>query len=57
MTDDEADMYYDRWLVAKNKVKKLEERIEQLEMDKINLELRLNDLQGQIDDLNNGVNK
>ena len=24
MTDDEADMYYDRWLVAKNKIKQLE---------------------------------
>lgn len=24
MTDDEADMYYDRWLVAKNRIKQLE---------------------------------
>lgn len=24
MTDDEADMYYERWLVAKNRIKQLE---------------------------------
>jgi len=24
MTDDEADIYYDRWLVAKNRIKQLE---------------------------------
>jgi len=27
MTDDEADMYYDRWLVAKNRIKQLEDGI------------------------------
>jgi hypothetical protein len=30
MTDDEADMYYDRWLVAKTRVKKLEKENERL---------------------------
>ena len=27
MTDDEADMYYDRWIVAKNRIKQLEDGI------------------------------
>jgi hypothetical protein len=27
MTDDEADMYYDRWLVAKNRIEQLEDGI------------------------------
>ena len=38
MTDDEADMYYDKWLSVKAKNKKLEDQIERLRSDISRLE-------------------
>lgn len=43
MTDDEADMYYDRWLVAKNRIKQLEDGIMDMKQTIANKEAELND--------------
>lgn len=57
MTDDayvEDSEQYRGWIVARRQYKNLEERIEQLEKDKITLELNLSYLQWQIDNLKTG---
>jgi hypothetical protein len=38
MTDDEADMYYDRWLIAKNTIKRLEAGIMEMKQTIANRE-------------------
>ena len=43
MTDDEADMYYDRWLNAKNTIKRLEAGIMDMKQTIANKEAELND--------------
>ena len=43
MTDDEADMYYDRWLVAKNRIKQLEAGIMDMKQTIADKEAELNE--------------
>jgi phage shock protein A len=49
MTDDEADMYYDRWLVAKNRIKQLESGVMDMKQTIANMETKIEELEKNLD--------
>ena len=49
MSDDEADMYYDRWLVAKNRIKQLEDGIMDMKQTIANKEDEIDRLNKDLD--------
>ena len=49
MTDEEADMYYDRWLVAKNRIKQLESGVMDMKQTIANMETKIEELEKNLD--------
>jgi phage shock protein A len=49
MSDDEADMYYDRWLVAKNRIKQLESGVMDMKQTIANMETKIEELEKNLD--------